>query len=78
MGEDDPRPPRAAHHAAAIGDGRQIVLLQPRRIARPRSPPAASPRKRGWTLGREVGYQVRFEARRGRETRILVVTEGIV
>ncbi len=32
----------------------------------------------GWKLGREVGYQVRFEERIGPETRIAVVTEGVL
>src|SRR5207247_1457311 len=34
--------------------------------------------ERGWTLGREVGWQVRFERRFSSETRLLVVTEGIL
>lgn len=59
---------------------RQVVMLEPRRIAAR----AAARRMvvegagKGWSLGREVGYQVRFERRAGAETRILVVTEGIL
>ena len=32
----------------------------------------------GWTVGREVGWHIRFERRFTRETRLLVVTEGIL
>ena len=32
----------------------------------------------GWTLGEEVGYQIRFERRIGPTTRLRVVTEGIL
>ncbi|HEY2289241.1 MAG TPA: ATP-dependent helicase HrpB [Thermoanaerobaculia bacterium] len=67
--------------AAGVGAGRQIVMLEPRRIAAR----AASRRmaeeggqEGQWTLGREVGHQVRFERRAGPETKILVVTEGIL
>jgi ATP-dependent RNA helicase HrpB len=34
--------------------------------------------ERGWTLGREVGWQIRFDRRFTNETRLLVVTEGIL
>jgi ATP-dependent helicase HrpB len=34
--------------------------------------------ERAWTLGREVGWHVRFDRRFARETRLLVVTEGIL
>jgi len=34
--------------------------------------------ERGWALGREVGWQVRFERRFSAATRLLVVTEGIL
>ena len=34
--------------------------------------------ERGWTLGGEVGWQVRFERRFNAQTRLLVVTEGIL
>jgi ATP-dependent helicase HrpB len=32
--------------------------------------------ERAWTLGEEVGYQVRHERRLGPRTRIVVETEG--
>jgi ATP-dependent helicase HrpB len=34
--------------------------------------------ERGWTIGREIGWQIRFERRFTRDTRLLVVTEGIL
>jgi len=63
--------------AAGIGKGKQIVMLEPRRIAA-RAAARRMAEEGGWTLGREVGYQVRFERKAGPETKILVVTEGIL
>jgi len=63
--------------AAGLGGGRRIVLLEPRRIAA-RAAARRMAEENGWTLGGEVGYQVRFERRAGPETKILVVTEGIL
>ena len=63
--------------AAGIGGGQRIVILEPRRIAA-RAAARRMAEEGGWTLGREVGYQVRFERKAGPETRILVVTEGIL
>ncbi len=34
--------------------------------------------ERGWTIGREIGWQIRFERNFSRETRLLVATEGIL
>jgi ATP-dependent helicase HrpB len=63
--------------ATEIGEDKQIVMLEPRRIAA-RAAARRMAEEGGWTLGREVGYQVRFERKAGPETRILVVTEGIL
>ncbi len=63
--------------AAGIGGGRRIVMLEPRRIAA-RAAARRMVEENGWTLGEEVGYQVRFERRAGPATKILVVTEGIL
>ncbi|HEX9942809.1 MAG TPA: ATP-dependent helicase HrpB [Thermoanaerobaculia bacterium] len=63
--------------AAGIGEGRRIVMLEPRRIAA-RAAAHRMAEENGWTLGGEVGYQIRFDRRAGPETRILVVTEGIL
>ncbi len=63
--------------AAGLNEGKRIVMLEPRRIAA-RAAARRMAEEWGWTLGREVGYQVRFERKAGPETRILVVTEGIL
>ena len=61
---------------ALVADG-PVILLQPRRMAA-RAMAARIADERGWTLGREVGWQVRFDRRFGADTRLLVVTEGIL
>ena len=66
-----------ALRAAGAGGGRRIVMLEPRRIAA-RAAARRMAEENGWTLGREVGYQVRFDRRASPETEILVVTEGIL
>lgn len=53
------------------------IVLQPRRVAA-RSTAARIASERGWTLGREVGYQVRFERRASSATRLMIETEGIL
>jgi ATP-dependent helicase HrpB len=63
--------------AAGLDGGQQIIMLEPRRIAA-RAAARRMAEESGWTLGREVGYQVRFERKAGPETKILVVTEGIL
>jgi ATP-dependent helicase HrpB len=57
--------------------GQALVMLQPRRVAA-RAAAARIAEENGWTLGGPVGYQIRFEKRVGPETRIKVVTEGIL
>lgn len=54
-----------------------LVLLQPRRVAA-RASAERIAEENGWSLGGEVGYQIRFERRIGLETRIRVATEGIL
>jgi len=57
-------------------DGRQIVLLEPRRLAA-----RAAARRMASLLGEEagktVGYAMRLERKISAQTRILVVTEGV-
>lgn len=62
---------------ARLSGGKQVVVLQPRRLAA-RATAARIAYERNSTLGGEVGYQVRFERRATHATRILVVTEGIL
>ena len=54
-----------------------IVMLQPRRVAA-RAAAQRIADEQGWELGREVGYHVRFDRRIGRDTRLRVLTEGIL
>jgi ATP-dependent helicase HrpB len=61
---------------ALAADGR-VILLQPRRVAA-RSIAARIASEQGWTLGREIGWHVRFERKFTRDTRLLVATEGIL
>src|SRR5581483_7596521 len=61
---------------ALLREGR-LVLLQPRRVAA-RAIAARIAGERGWTLGREVGWQIRHDRRFDADTRLLVVTEGIL
>ena len=61
---------------ALVGDG-PVFLLQPRRVAA-RSIARRIAEEQGWTLGGEVGWQVRFERRFGKDTRLLVATEGVL
>ena len=63
--------------APALAVDGPVLLLQPRRIAA-RAIAARIAGERGWTLGEEVGWQVRFERRFGPKTRLLVATEGIL
>ncbi|MDQ1348774.1 MAG: ATP-dependent helicase HrpB, partial [Acidobacteriota bacterium] len=53
------------------------LVLEPRRIAA-RDAARRIAEEQGWTLGREVGWQIRFERNFTRDTRILFVTEGIL
>jgi ATP-dependent helicase HrpB len=61
---------------ALVDDG-PVILLEPRRVAA-RSIARRLAVERGWTVGREVGWHVRFERRFQPATRLLVATEGIL
>src|SRR3954447_12543598 len=54
-----------------------VVMLQPRRVAA-RTSAERIAEENGWELGQEVGYHVRFERKIGRDTRLRVLTEGIL
>jgi ATP-dependent helicase HrpB len=60
--------------AAAFG---RTILLQPRRVAA-RALARRIAAERGWTLGAEIGWQIRFERRFTRDTQLLVATEGVL
>jgi len=61
----------------AVADTGRVVVLQPRRIAA-RSVARRIADEQGWTLGREVGWHVRFDRRSSADTRVLIVTEGML
>lgn len=70
------RVPPALLDAGLAKDGR-ILMLEPRRLAA-RAAARRMADERGGPLGEEVGYHVRFDRRCGPQTRILVVTPGIL
>ncbi|RYM30767.1 ATP-dependent helicase HrpB, partial [Meiothermus sp. PNK-Is4] len=57
--------------------GRKILMLEPRRLAA-RAVAARLAALLGEEVGQTVGYRVRFESRVGRQTRLEVLTEGIL
>jgi ATP-dependent helicase HrpB len=61
----------------ALATDGPVIVLQPRRVAA-RSIARRIAAERGWTSGREVGWQVRFERQFGAETSVLLATEGIL
>lgn len=61
----------------ALAELGPTILLQPRRVAA-RALARRIAEERGWTLGEEIGWQIRFERRFSARTRLLVATEGIL
>ena len=61
---------------ALVADG-PVLVLQPRRVAA-RAIARRIANEQGWTLGREVGWHVRFERNFSASTSLLVATEGIL
>jgi ATP-dependent helicase HrpB len=55
----------------------QVLVLEPRRIAAIASAQRIA-EENGWELGREVGYQVRFDNRSSRDTRLVFLTEALL
>jgi ATP-dependent helicase HrpB len=66
----------AARDTLGLGPGK-IIMLQPRRVAA-RALAEWMAHENGWALGKEIGYQVRFEKRTSAETRIEIITEGLL
>ncbi|MBI5478021.1 MAG: DEAD/DEAH box helicase [Deltaproteobacteria bacterium] len=63
--------------AAGLAGTRRIVVLEPRRLAA-RAAARRIAQEQGFSVGEQVGFQVRLERAAGPRTRILVVTEGIL
>jgi ATP-dependent helicase HrpB len=57
--------------------GRRIIMLEPRRLAA-RAVAARMAQTLGEAVGRTVGHRMRMDTRVSRETRIEVVTEGVL
>jgi len=54
-----------------------VIMLQPRRVAA-RAAAMRIAEENGWQIGREVGYHIRFEKKIGPETRLRILTEGVL
>jgi ATP-dependent helicase HrpB len=61
---------------ALVSEG-TVLVLQPRRVAA-RSIARWIAQEQGWTLGREVGWHIRFDRRVGPDTRLILATEGML
>ena len=57
--------------------GGQVIVLEPRRVAA-RAAARRMAAERGERVGATVGYRVRLDDRSGPDTRLLVVTEGVL
>jgi ATP-dependent helicase HrpB len=71
------RVPLALLASGLVPENRQIVLLQPRRLAA-RAVARRLAESLGEEVGQTIGHQVRFERRESSRTRVRVVTEGIL
>jgi ATP-dependent helicase HrpB len=70
------RVPPALLDSGLAGVG-NLVMLEPRRVAA-RAAARRIAFERGTSVGGEVGYQVRFDQRIGQNTRIRIVTDGVL
>ncbi len=70
------RIPPALLDRGLVGKG-QVLVLQPRRVAA-RTTARRMAEERRTPLGGEIGYQIRFERRVSSQTRIVVMTEGVL
>ena len=70
-------PPAIIQSNLLGGQNKKLVMLQPRRVAA-RAAAARIADEQKWSLGNEVGYQIRFEKRLTDATRLRVLTEGIL
>lgn len=62
---------------AGLAGGKTIFMLEPRRVAA-RAAARRISFERGTSLGGETGYQVRFDQKVSRQTRIKIVTDGVL
>jgi len=70
-------PPAILQSGLLSAEHPAVIVLEPRRVAA-RAAAARIAEEQGWSLGQEVGYQVRFERRFSSQTRLRFLTEGIL
>ncbi len=70
-------PPALLASGLLPADHRVVLVLEPRRVAA-RAAAARIAAERGWTVGGEVGYQVRFDSKFSAHTRLRFLTEGVL
>lgn len=70
-------PPAIVSDPRLCGQGESYILLEPRRVAA-RAVARRIADENAWKLGQEVGYQVRFERKVSAQTRLRVMTEGVL
>ena len=63
--------------ALVTGNQSKWIVLQPRRWAAKLTASRIA-QENGWQLGNEVGYQIRFETKTSKNTRITLMTEGVL
>lgn len=73
----DPGAGKTTRVPPALLDLGPAIVLQPRRAAA-RAIAQRIAFERGWTIGREVGWHVRFERRFDASTGLIVATEGVL
>ncbi|MEM7518034.1 MAG: DEAD/DEAH box helicase, partial [Planctomycetota bacterium] len=71
------RVPSAILDAGLVQSGERVLVLEPRRLAA-RAAARRVASERNVRLGDEVGYEVRFDKKSGKNSRIVFVTEGIL
>ena len=76
-GESTRLPPALLDARDLIPDDQKILVLEPRRVAA-RAVAARIASERKQRLGDEVGYSVRFDRRVGKNTRLEIITEGML
>jgi ATP-dependent helicase HrpB len=70
-------PPAILAAGLCSPDHPNLIVLQPRRVAA-RAAAARIADERGWRLGDQVGYHVRFDRRFSARTRLRFLTEGVL
>jgi ATP-dependent helicase HrpB len=70
-------PPAVLRSPLLSAEYPSVIVLQPRRVAA-RASAARIAEEQGWILGEEVGFQVRFERKLSRQTRLRFLTEGVL